>query len=72
MSLISFGVEGSLKMEVSFEVMKGEKTAREREAERKMLCVLLLAFTNSTRTSTVPAAACFSRLSCLLMMPFKR
>lgn len=33
-------LEGLLEREVTWEVVKGEKTAREREAERKMLCSL--------------------------------
>lgn len=33
-------LQGFLEMEVIFEVMTGKKTAREREAERQMLCVL--------------------------------
>lgn len=54
-------VEGFLTMEVIFEVMKAKKTAKEREAERKMLCVLT--FTNRNRISTVLVVACSSRLS---------
>lgn len=50
-------------MEVSFRVMKSEKTAREREDVKKTLSVLLLTFTNGSRISTVVAAACPSRLS---------
>lgn len=36
-----FDRKGFLSKEVIFEVMTGEKTARKREAERKILCVLL-------------------------------
>lgn len=34
-------MEGFLEMEVIFDVMTGEKTAREREAGSKTVCVLL-------------------------------
>lgn len=63
--------EGFLKMEVIFEVRKGDKTVREREAERKMLCVLLLTFTNSSGTSAA-LALCSSRLPCLPIVSSKR